>query len=361
MIKIIAEAGVNHNGNAELAFKLVDAAFSAGADIVKFQTFNASSLVTSSAKQADYQIKNTGIIESQLVMLKRLELPKQTYLDLQTYCNGLGIEFLSTAFDSESLKFLVEDLKLKTLKIPSGDITNTPFILEHALTGCDVILSTGMATLGEIEEALGALAFGYIGSSGIEPSSSAFAAAYISEIGQRLLTEKVTILHCTTEYPAPIKEINLNAMTTLSNTFRLSTGYSDHSAGILVPIAAAALGAKVIEKHFTLDKNLDGPDHKASLDLAELTEMVTSIRTVEVALGSAVKAPQKLEITNKSVARKSLVTAKKILSGQLINKDDVLIKRPGNGLSPSLLWDLIGSKASRDYEPDELYDFSEIK
>ena len=356
MVKIIAEAGVNHNGSKELAFKLVDAAYAAGVDIVKFQTFKAKNLVTKSAQQADYQIQNTGVTESQFDMLSRLELDYDTHKSLVAYCKNLGIEFLSTAFDKESLDFLVNDLSLKTLKIPSGELTNAPFVLEHARTGCDLIVSTGMANLAEIEAALAVIAFGLVADDSQTPSQQAFEEAYNSDIGQKALKQKVIILHCTTEYPAPVNEINLNAMSTLRNTFHLATGYSDHSAGITIPIAATALGAQLIEKHFTLDKSMPGPDHKASLEPDELKGMVQAIRDVEMALGNGIKGPQPSEIKNKSVARKSLVAAQPIKAGDTYTEKNLTIKRPGNGISPNLYWSLLGKAANRDYlEGDLIY------
>ena len=267
---IIAEAGVNHNGSEELAFKLVDAAYNSGVDAVKFQTFKASKLATSYAKQAGYQEKNTGKTESQLEMLSRLELSYDSHHKLIGYCKKLKIDFLSTAFDSESLSFLVNDLGLTRLKIPSGDITNAPLVLEHARTGCDLIVSTGMATLSEIETVLGVIAFGYTVDKESKVSIEAFQAAYYSERGQKALKEKVTVLHCTTEYPAPMEDINLEAMKTLAASFKLEIGYSDHSKGITVPIAAVAHGASIIEKHFTDSKQRKGPDIICSMDPKEL-------------------------------------------------------------------------------------------
>ncbi|WP_269819988.1 N-acetylneuraminate synthase [Shewanella putrefaciens] len=354
MTLIIAEAGVNHNGDEKLAFQLVDAAHQAGADIVKFQTFKAKNLVTEQAKQADYQVANTQKQESQLAMLSRLELSYAAHHQLVKHCESLGIEFLSTAFDSESLDFLVNDLGLKRLKLPSGELTNAPLVLEHARTGCDLIVSTGMATLAEIEMALGVIAFGYTAASDALPSMMAFQQAYASEAGQKVLKEKVTILHCTTEYPAPMAEINLKAMDTLGSAFDLPAGYSDHSEGIVIPIAAVARGAVLIEKHFTLDKNMEGPDHKASLEPDELTAMVKAIRQVELALGSAVKSPTVSEVKNKAVARKSLVASKMIRLGESFCADNVTIKRPGNGMSPYQYWDMLERKASRDYQAGDL-------
>jgi N-acetylneuraminate synthase len=353
MIKIIAEAGVNHNGNQKLAFELIDAAYKAGADVVKFQTFKAKNLVTETAQQAAYQVENSGKKESQFDMLSRLELSYDAHHQLVKHCNDLGIEFLSTAFDSESLDFLVNDLRLKTLKIPSGEITNAPLVLEHALSGSDLILSTGMSTLAEIEAALGIIAFGYTAEKDGQPSISAFQYAYASEAGQRALKDKVTILHCTTEYPAPMEEINLKAMDTLGRAFDLPSGYSDHSEGITIAIAAAARGAVLIEKHFTLDKNMEGPDHKASLEPDELASMVSAIRQVEVALGSGVKTPTTSEIKNKDVARKSIVAAKLIKMGEILTEDNVVIMRPGNGLSPYKYWDLLTRSASKNYQPGD--------
>lgn len=356
MTLIIAEAGVNHNGSEKLAFELVDAAYNAGADIVKFQTFKASNLVTATAEQADYQVTNTNKKESQLAMLSRLELSYDFHLELVEYCSKLGIEFLSTAFDSESLKFLVNDLKLKRLKIPSGDLTNAPLVFEHAQTGCDLIVSTGMATLAEIETALGVIAFGYIADKTEQPSIQAFENAYYSELGQKLLKEKVTILHCTTEYPAPIQDINLKAMDTIANAFKLSVGYSDHSAGINIPIAAVARGATIIEKHFTLDHNMEGPDHKASLEPPQLQAMIEGIRNIELALGDGLKGPRPSEIKNKPIARKSLIADKVITKGTVFSEDNITTKRPGSGLSPIHYWSLVGKEAKSDYQRGDLID-----
>jgi len=349
MTLIIAEAGVNHNGQRDLAFKLVDAAHRAGADIVKFQTFKSKSLVTESAAQAEYQITNTNKTESQLAMLSRLELSYETHRELIEYCNDLGIEFLSTAFDEESLNFLVSDLGLKKLKVPSGELTNAPFVLAHALTGCDIMLSTGMASLAEIEDALGVIAFGYTTNGNITPSKAEFEKAYASEAGQQALKSKVRILHCTTEYPAPMKEINLRAMDAISVAFGLPTGYSDHSEGIAIPVAAVARGAVIIEKHFTLDKNMEGPDHKASLEPDELTEMIKSIRNVELALGDGVKRPTPSEQKNKTIARRSIVAATTISKGSVFSEDNLAIKRPGDGMSPYSYWDLLGKVAGKNY------------
>ena len=353
---IIAEAGVNHNGSEELAFKLVDAAAEAGADIVKFQTFKAKNLVTASAQQADYQTANIGKKESQLEMLSRLELSYEAHHRLLNYCAEKGIDFLSTAFDSESLDFLVNDLKLKTLKIPSGEITNAPFVLDHARTGCDLIVSTGMSDLADIEAALGVIAFGYTTDETAEPSIGAFKQAYSSAAGQDLLKRKLTLLHCTTEYPAPLNEVNLRVLDTLAQAFGLPVGYSDHTAGITIPVAAVARGAIIIEKHFTLDREMEGPDHKASLDPNELTEMVAGIRSVEIALGSTLKSPTVSELKNRNVVRKSLVAAKDIAKGEAYSVYNVEAKRPGTGISPFMFWDLMGKKAKHDLSYGDLID-----
>lgn len=355
MTLIIAEAGVNHNGSDDLAFSLVDAAHQAGANIVKFQTFKAKNLVTEDAQQAEYQVTNSGQKESQYSMLKRLELSYETHHKLVKYCNDLGIEFLSTAFDSESLSFLVDNLGITRLKLPSGEITNAPLVLEHARTGCDLIVSTGMATLSEIEQVLSVIAFGYINSEG-NPTEEALQAAYFSEKGKQLLKDKVTLLHCTTEYPAPFNDINLNAMDTMQDAFKLEVGYSDHSAGIVVPIAAVAKGAVLIEKHFTVDKSLPGPDHKASLDPIELKEMVDGIRIVEKILGDGIKGPRPSEVKNKAVARKSLVAAKAIAAGELFNTKNLEIKRPGSGINPVKYWHYLNKPSNKSYQLGDLID-----
>lgn len=347
---IIAEAGVNHNGSEELAFKLIDAAYEAGADIVKFQTFKAKELTTSSAKQADYQKINSKKEETQLSMLSRLELSYEVHHKLIKYCSTLGIEFLSTAFDLDSLEFLVDELELKKLKIPSGEITNAPLVLAHARTGCDLIVSSGMATLAELEAVLGVIAFGYTAPTNELPSIEAFQKSYSSSEGRQALANKVTLLHCTTEYPAPLEEINLCAIDTMASAFKLPVGYSDHSEGILVPIAAVARGVTLIEKHFTLDKKMDGPDHKASLDPVELTDMVSSIRNVEKILGTGIKAPYPSELKNKAIARKSLVARKPIKKGDIFSEENIVVKRPEAGMSPYKYWSLLGVIAEADFE-----------
>lgn len=354
MTLIIAEAGVNHNGDESLAIALIDAAHQAGVDVVKFQTFKAGNLVTQQAKQAAYQTANTGKEESQFAMLSRLELSFDAHLRLIAHCQALGIEFLSTAFDDESLDFLVNKLALQTLKIPSGELTNAPFVLAHARTGCKLIVSTGMATLADVEAALGVIAFGLTAPQDAQPGESAFLAAYASEAGQAALAEKVTLLHCTTEYPAPMIDINLRAMDTLSHAFRLPVGYSDHSKGITIPVAAVARGAYIIEKHFTLDRNMEGPDHKASLEPDELSAMVQGIREVELALGDGIKGPRPSEIKNKEIARKSLVAACDIEPGCVFDASNLAIKRPGDGMSPYAFWQQLGKPARRAYKAGEL-------
>jgi len=354
-VYVIAEAGVNHNGSREMAFQLVDAAAQAGADAVKFQTFKAENVVTRGAQKASYQKLTTDGDESQFSMLKRLELAHDTHHELVNYSQEKGIDFLSTAFDSESLNFLVKDIGLNRLKIPSGEITNGPLLLEHALTGCDLILSTGMATLVEVEEALAVMAFGILNASNtqVDPSRVAFQKAFLSEEGRRLLEEKVTLLHCTTEYPAPMNEINLNAMQTMHNVFGLKVGYSDHSEGISVPTAATALGAVLIEKHFTLDRSLPGPDHKASLEPDEFKSMVDAIRSVEVALGNGTKVPALSELKNLDVVRKSLVASCKISKGEVFSENNLVTKRSGGGISPMNYWDILGERASTNLAPEQ--------
>jgi N-acetylneuraminate synthase len=334
---IIAEAGVNHNGSLDLAKQLVDAAVNADADSVKFQTFKAEKMVTKSTVQAEYQAVNTGVTESQYDMLKRLELSFDDFIELKNYCDSKNIEFMTTAFDHESLHFIVKDLGVKRFKIPSGDITNGPLILEHAKYKLPIILSTGMAALAEIETALGVIAFGLLGKE--KPSLSAFEEAYYSDEGQAVLKEYVTILHCTSQYPAPFHEVNLRCMKTFKTAFSLPSGYSDHTNGIAIPVAAIAMGAAVIEKHFTLDKTMDGPDHKASLDPTELKQMISSIRQVEMAMGDGVKKPTVSELKTRDVARKSLVAECDIKNSESY-KSKLAVKRPGTGISPMRYWEV---------------------
>lgn len=354
-IYIIAEAGVNHNGSLDLAKQLVDVAFEAGADAVKFQTFKADKLVSKTAKRADYQIANTGTTESQYEMIKKLELSEEAHDILIDYCKKKGIHFLSTPFDLESLDLLANKLNLPMIKLPSGDITNGPLLLATAKTKKPIILSTGMCGLGEIEVALGILAFGLLDSTET-PSTVAFEKAYYSDDGRRVLKEKVSLLHCTTEYPAPLHEVNLKVMATLKKAFGLPVGYSDHTKGIAVSVAAAALGATIIEKHFTLDHNLPGPDHKASLEPQELIDMVKSIREVEVALGLDIKQPAESELRNRPIARKSLIAGRDIKKGEIFTEENLAIKRPGDGVSPVKYWDWLGKVANKNYSQDEKVD-----
>ena len=351
-IFIIAEAGVNHNGERDMAFQLVDAAVDAGADAVKFQTFVAEHVTTKLTKKAVYQQRNSGKDESQYEMLKKLELPHELHYDLIDYCKGKKILFLSTAFDFESLEFLYRKLALKILKIASGEITNGPFLLAHARTGKALILSTGMASMGEIEEALGVLAFGYLSSE--KPSRAEFQEVYCSKEGQQVLKEKVTLLHCTSEYPVPMHDINLKAMITLRDAFGLKVGYSDHSEGISVATAAAALGATLIEKHFTLDKHLQGPDHKASLNPVELKEMVSAIHSVEQALGTGVKCVMPMELDNKNSVRKCIVAKCKIVKGENYSKHNLTFKRTEQGLNPMNYWDMLGTPSHHNYEAGDV-------
>jgi N-acetylneuraminate synthase len=350
-VYIIAEAGVNHNGSLEQAKQLVDAAAEAGVDAVKFQSFKAENLVTESASMAGYQKENTGKEETQLEMLKRLELSFQDHVELRNYCNKKQIAFLSTPFDKDSLEMLINEFDLPVIKVSSGDLTNSPLLYEIASRMRPVILSTGMAEMKEIQEALGVLAYGYCG--GEKPSVSEFISAFSSDEGRKALEENVTLLHCTTQYPTPVSEVNLNAMNTIRNEFGLKTGYSDHTIGVHVPVAAVAMGATLIEKHFTLDRELPGPDHKASLEPNELKQMVDQIRDIEDALGSSEKKPTPVEMENRTVARKSIIASKEIKAGEEFTEDNLTTKRPEGGLSPNLFWECLGKKAKRDFFSDE--------
>jgi N,N'-diacetyllegionaminate synthase len=328
---IIAEAGVNHNGDLDLARRLVDVAAEAGADLVKFQTFSAERLATAQAAKADYQRQNTAAAESQHAMLRRLELDAAAHEMLIEHCRSRGIGFFSTGFDVESVDLLAR-LGQRRFKIPSGEITNLPLLRHIGAFGLPLILSTGMATLEEVAAALKAL----------EQAGT-----------PRSL---VTVLHCTTEYPAPMSDVNLRAMLAMRDAFGVPIGYSDHTNGIEVAIAAVALGATIIEKHFTTDRNLPGPDHKASLEPGELRAMVAAIRNIEVALGDGVKKPSPSEVKNRPIARKSLVAAVPIRAGEVLSAANLAVKRPGTGLSP-MLWDeVLGRTARRDYAADELID-----
>lgn len=353
-VQIIAEAGVNHNGSLETALQMVDCAAEAGADAVKFQTFRADDLVCRNAEKAEYQKKFTETGESQWAMLKKLELTEEMHLVLSDHCRKKGIEFLSTAFTPASVDLLAQKVGVARIKVPSGEITNAPLLLKIARTGLPVILSTGMATLKEVEEALAVLALGYTNASEKNPAKEAFQNALDSFEGKRILKEKVTLLHCTTEYPVPFSEVNLLAMDSLREKFQVLVGLSDHSPGYSVPVAAAARGAALIEKHFTLDKNLPGPDHTASLEPEELKAMVRSIREVEAALGSGIKAPAPSEMKNIPIARKSLVAKRAIRKGENFSEDNLTVKRPGNGMSPMLYWEMFGKPAQKEYKEDEV-------
>lgn len=326
---VIAEAGVNHNGDSELAMRLVDAAADAGADLVKFQTFSADRLATAGAEKAVYQQQTTRRDESQLEMLRRLELSPQMHTALIDRCQARGIGFFSTAFDPDSADFLIR-LGAERVKVPSGELTNLPLLRHVGRYGLPVLLSTGMGTLEEVDAALRVL----------------------EDAGTP--RSQVTVLHCTTEYPAPFEEVNLRALVTIRDRLGVRVGYSDHTLGIEVAIAAVAMGASVIEKHFTLDRSLPGPDHRASLEPKELTAMVTAIRNVEEALGDGIKRAMPGEARNIAVARRSLVASRAIRSGELFSESNLTVKRPGTGLSPMLWDDVVGRAAPRDFSVDEL-------
>jgi N-acetylneuraminate synthase len=349
---IIAEAGVNHNGSLDLALQLVDAAADAGADVVKFQTFKAGNLVTAQARKADYQVTNTGQSGGQMEMLRGLELAPSDHHVLLARCRKKGIRFMSTAFDSDCLAFL-STLEMPAVKIPSGDITHAPLLLESARLGLPLIVSTGMSTLADIEMALGVIAFA-LTRRGSPTGRSDFEAALSSPEGQAALLARVTLLHCVTEYPAPPTSVNLNAMDTMAQAFSLPVGYSDHTEGTAVSLAAVARGASVIEKHFTLDRTLPGPDHAASLEPQELRAMVADIRIIEEAMGGTSKRPAAAEIGNRAVARRSIVAARHIAQGEPLTMEALAFKRPGTGIPPTEAWDLIGTPARCSYEPDEM-------
>ena len=325
-VYIIAEAGVNHNGQVYLAKKMIEEAAKAGADAVKFQTFRAESLVSAKAPKARYQIEATNQDESQLMMLKQLELSYDDFYEVADYARKLKIDFLSTPFDLESIEFL-QSLNMPYWKIPSGEITNLPYLEKIAATGKPVIISTGMSTMREIEEAM--------------------------DIFKDYDRNMITLLHCNTQYPTPYEDVNLPAMMTMKNRFGVRVGYSDHTPGIEIPVAAVAMGAAVIEKHFTLDRNMEGPDHKASLEPDELKAMGQCIRNVEKALGSAEKKPSPSEMGNITVARKSIVAKRDILKGEVFTEDNITTKRPGDGLSPMRWHEVLGQKAKRDFKADE--------
>ena len=326
---IIAEAGVNHNGSIKIAKDLINVAVESGADAVKFQTFKAEKLVSKTAEKADYQKKTTEASESQFDMLKKLELDIEAHQELLVYCQEKNIMFLSTPFDHDSIDML-SDLGLETFKIPSGEITNFPYLQHIGSLKKQVILSTGMSTLQEVGDALTVL------------------------INAGVLKENITVLHANTMYPTPMTDVNLNAMLTMQKKFGVAVGYSDHTLGIEVDIAAVAMGASIIEKHFTLDRAMSGPDHEASLEPEELKAMVLAIRNIEKALGSYEKKPSPSESINISIARKSIVASRSISKGEVFSENNIAIKRPGNGLSPMKWCDVIGTKAVRDYKEDQL-------
>lgn len=330
-VLIIAEAGVNHNGSVETAKRMIDKAVEAGADVIKFQTFKSEKLVSKSAKQAEYQKKNIANSEndSQLDMLKKLELSEYDHNELMDYCAKKQIRFFSTAFDMESIDYL-HSLHVGLWKIPSGEITNYPYLKKIAQFGEPVILSTGMCEMEDVEAALKVLT------------------------DNGLNKDKISILHCNTEYPTPFKDVNLLAMNELKERFGVKVGYSDHTKGIEVPIAAVALGAEIIEKHFTLDRNMEGPDHKASLEPDELKAMVSAIRNIELALGDGHKTISESERKNIAVARKSIVAAKNIKAGEVFNENNLTVKRPGNGISPMDWENVIGKTAKKDFVEDQL-------
>lgn len=347
---IIAEAGVNHNGCLERAKDMIDVAFDSGADAIKFQSFDAGKLVTKNADQAEYQAKNTGATQSQYDLLKALEFNKHQFSTLKDYADKKGILFLSTPFDSDYLNFLVDDLDMQYIKVPSGEVTNAPFLFEVAQKKKKVIVSTGMCTLDDIKKALGILVLGYG-----DHETHLFDNHSVDESQWDILSKNVSILHCTTDYPTPYHDVNLNVLQTFKETFKgMNVGYSDHTLDIFVPLAAVSLGARVIEKHFTLDRNLEGPDHKASLQPDELKKMCEGIRAVEKSLGSFEKKPTPTEIKNSKIARKSLVAQRSIKKGEVFSKENITCKRPGSGLSPMHYWDLMGRVAHRDYHMDDL-------
>lgn len=352
-VYIIAEAGVNHNGSVELAKKLVEIAAKSGADAVKFQTFLPVNVAGKNAMKADYQLETTDKKESQLDMLKKLSLDKNSYSQILETCKKNNIEFLSTPFDLWGVCFLAEECNVSKIKIPSGEVTNTPLLIEAARTQKPIILSTGMCTLGDIEAALGIIAFGYLNKKNPKNIEECFK-VYNTVEGQNILREKVSLLHCTTEYPAPFEEVNLRCIQTLKNAFNLSVGFSDHTQGISAAVAATALGAEIIEKHFTLDKNLPGPDHKASLEPSELNQMVAEIRKIEKALGDGVKRPSKSEEINLLVVRRSLTARQKIKKGELFTEENLTVKRPATGISPLYYYETLGKTANCDYAEDDL-------
>ncbi|TWC21844.1 N-acetylneuraminate synthase [Pseudomonas sp. SJZ085] len=350
-VYIIAEAGVNHNGDRTLAFALIDAAAEAGANAVKFQTFDASRLASKHLAKAAYQKKSQDETESQLSMLKKLELPKEWHASLQSYAHQKGVDFLSTAFDFDSLVFL-KSLDMPLFKVPSGELTNGPLLWQFARTGKRLVLSTGMATLAEVEQGLAIVAHALTSSR--EPADMEDVwRCWGSQEARNRLSGHVTLLHCTSQYPTPWSEVNLRAMDTLASAFGLQVGYSDHTEGALVSIAAVARGARIIEKHFTLDRSMPGPDHMASLEPHELKAMISDIRALEQALGNGIKAPQASEWDTRKAARQQVVAACSIAEGQILSREHLTTARTGQGMAPTALWGLVGSRAARAYTAGE--------
>lgn len=351
-IYVIAEAGVNHNGSKEMAFELIDIAADAGADAVKFQTFSAVKLTAPNLVKADYQKKKTNQSESQQDMLKSLELPLEWHQDLKDKAEINGLDFLSTGFDIDSHKFLMK-LGIKKIKIPSGELTNGPLIWEVAQSGIDIIISTGMASIDEIEDALAIIAHSY-NFEEIPKNMNEVRKLWRNQKFKDSLQGKVTILHCTSQYPAKFKYVNLRAMQSIKEKFSLDVGYSDHTKGISIALAASAIGATVIEKHFTIDRGLPGPDHSASLEPNELKKMIQEIRNVEISLGDGIKRPQGDEEKMKLSARKQIIAAKDIKKGSLLNIEDLSSARCGKGMNPNDIWRLIGKVSKNSYNTGDL-------
>jgi N-acetylneuraminate synthase len=350
---IIAEAGVNHNGSIEMAFKLIEAAATAGADYVKFQTFKAEEISVKNTPMARYQSKQVKEHNNQYDMLKSLELDSVMHKRLFDHCKKYNIKFLSTPFDPLSLKYLCSELNVEIIKIPSGEITNPFLLLEAGKSGKPIILSTGMATLADIEMALGAIAFASLEVDSA-PTTEAFRFAFASAEGQKHIRQKITLLHCTTEYPTRFEDVNLRAIATLNAAFGVPAGLSDHTNGVAIPIAAVARGAAVIEKHFTLDRNLPGPDHAASLEPNELKNMISSVRQVELAIGNGQKIPVKAELENAKVAKRSLVAAKNIKKGELFTEANIKVARPGSGITAMNYWNTVGLKSTGNFAEGDL-------
>lgn len=351
-ITIIAEAGVNHNGSIELAKELIDIAAESGADAVKFQTYITDDVLIKSTPLVKYQLTSCGEV-SQYDLIKSLELRHDDFVNLKDYCITRNIEFLSTPFDVKSLLFLVNDLSMSHIKIASNEITNGPLLFAAAKTGKPIILSTGMSNIREIHDALALIAFGYIGTADTV-SENALKTAYESKIGKTALEVNVSLLHCTSEYPAEFRNINLNAINTLRDCFHLAIGYSDHTRGIEIPIAAAAMGVTIIEKHFTKSRKLEGPDHQASLEPHELKKMIRSIRNVEIAMGDGKKLPAECELENMKIMRRSLVAKARINCGEAFSSSNLTTKQPGIGISPMKYWQYLGKISEKNYLRDEI-------